>query len=77
MALKNAIYAPLPLDTHIHLLTIRPGHGQDTLFASIGSCFLSESTSNYTAISYVWGAPAVIASITIEQRMVPLTESAS
>lgn len=69
-------YEPLLRKSHIRLLILNPGMGEDILVGSIKTVDLNASDlDSFEAISYVWGSHEKDKSILIDGRRLPITTS--
>lgn len=69
-------YEPLLCKTHIRLLILNPGTGEDILVGSIKMVDLDDpELDSFEAISYVWGSHEKNQAILIDGRPLPITTS--
>lgn len=69
-------YEPLLRETHIRLLILNPGTGEDILVGSIKVVDLDDPMLDpFEAISYVWGSPEKDQAMLIDGRPLPITTS--
>lgn len=69
-------YESLPSKTHIRLLIINPGTGEDALSGSIKAVDLDDpDRDSFEAISYTWGSSGKNQSLLIDGRTLPITTS--
>lgn len=68
-------YEALPSETHIRLFVLQPGRVDDPLVGSMKAVPLSDLSTKYEAISYVWGTDVMDHLISVDGRKLPITKN--
>lgn len=68
-------YEALPSETHIRLFILQPGRVDDPLIGSMQTVLLSDPSTKYEAISYVWGTDVMDHLIAVDERKLPITKN--
>ncbi|KAL2289591.1 hypothetical protein FJTKL_01845 [Diaporthe vaccinii] len=68
-------YEDLPSGTHIRFFILQQGRVDDPLIGSMKTAPLSDPSTKYEAVSYVWGTDVMDLLISVDGRKLPITKN--